>query len=95
MLEKLSLNEARHILSDFFEIHSENPQKHSLMRAIQILDDMDEARNEDEVFLSTLPTIRVGGSLLSYLPENYNPDQIYLVHGKSKKKGYSKKIRVR
>ena len=94
MIEKLTIKEARHILSDFFEIHTEETQKKALSRAIYILDDI-EAGGGNTVTFGALPTLRVGDSLLSCLPENYDPEKIYLVRKEASKKGYSKRISVR
>ena len=94
MLEKLTIEEARHILSDFFEIHTEETQKKALSRAIQILDDIEAGGGKTVVF-GALPTLRVGDSLLSCLPKNYDPEKIYLVHKESSNEGYSKRISFR
>lgn len=95
MKEQLSLNEARHILSDFFEIHTEAPQKSALTRAIQLLDEI-ESNGKGNMSFGSLPTMRVGEAVVSYLPEDYDPAHIYLLHREPRsKKGYTRKIRVK
>ena len=89
MFEKLSLAEAHHILSDFFEIHTEASEKKAKTRASKLLDDIQEG---ESVTLGSLPTVKVGKALVSYLPEGFEPEDIYLLQKDSGEKGYSKKI---
>ena len=91
MFEDISLDEARHLLTDFFEIHTEAPIKNARRRAQQILEAIEV---EDWVSLGTLPTLRVGESVVAFLPDNYDPNHIYLLRKEAEKKGYSKKIEV-
>ncbi len=93
MFEKLSLNEARHVLSDFFEIHTDVSQKSALVRAIQILDEID-SEAKDQISLGAIPAIRIGDNLVSFLPENCDPENIYLLSKEAERRGYTKKIAV-
>lgn len=93
MFEDLSLDEARHVLTDFFEIHTEAPLKNASKRARQILEaiEMGEA-----VELGTVPTLRVGESILTVLPDDYEPDNIYFLRKNSAAEEVpDKKIRIK
>ena len=92
MFEDISLDEARHLLTDFFEIHTNAPEKNARKRAKQILDAIE---TEDWVSLGTLPTLRVGESVVAFLPDNYDPNHIYLLRKEAEPNGYSKKIRLK
>ncbi len=92
MFEDLSLNEARHVLADFFEIHTEAPLKNASRRAKQILDAIDVG---EVVSLGTVPTLQVGGSMITFLSEDCDPEHIYLLKKDAEEKGYSKKVKLK
>jgi len=92
MFEDLSLNEARHVLTDFFEIHTEAPFKNASRRAKQILDAIEVG---EVVSLGTVPSLKVGESVIAFIPEDCDPDNVYLLKKEAEKKGYSKKLRVK
>lgn len=92
MFENLSLDEARHVLTDFFEIHTEAPFKNASKRAKQILDAIDVG---EVVSLGTVPSLKVGESVIAFLLEDCNPDHIYLLKKEAEQKGYSKKLEVK
>jgi len=85
MFEKLSLKEAHHILADFFEIHTEASEKKAKIRAKKLLDEIQEG---EIVTLGVLPTVKVGKALVSYLPEGFEPEDIYLLQKDSGNKGW-------
>jgi len=91
MFERMSREDARHVIQDFFEIHTDAEARDAGRRARRFLGDIEAS---GAVCLGTLPTLRVERAILFCLPENYEPEDIYLVRRDSNGKNASKKIRL-
>jgi len=90
-MECLTYEEARHLLMDFFEIHSGSSNGEAKASAEELLR-VTEFKTATP--LGTLPTLRVGSALVAYLSHPYKPKHLYLLNGKSAGQGGLRKINL-